>query len=160
MSIERAYRGACSAIAQALIRAQFITAETDLHVDDAAAEGLTGDEEEARTFAAILQETTRPERQLMGGSRKRYVVIRPFQLELAVVGPDAKPRRESLDRARLLIAGLPDADPQLQGACERFFIGTQDQLGEEPGDLPPDGLKTVFPFTIRVRSGDPLGQTD
>lgn len=159
--IEIAYVAAQNAIAAALVDAGFLVAPKDLHVDDPGAEGaLEGDETFTQTWAAILQLATRPHRQLLGlAPTRRYIVERHFQLELASVAPDGPARKASLDAARAVIATLADADPTLQGAAERFFLGTSDNPGEEPGDLPPNGLKTIFPFTLRVRANDPLGQT-
>lgn len=92
----------------------------------------------------------------MGGPTPRYVVVQEFRLELAAFGGeehDWSARLASgLMAAASIVAG--DADLTLGGKCERVEFA-----GAEPDDMPPDGMAQLITYRLRVRSGDPLGQT-
>ncbi|MNT73171.1 hypothetical protein D3C72_2118450 [compost metagenome] len=82
------------------------------------------------------------------------MIERECRLELALAGPARLLRddvaSDTLDR----LAQLPARMPTLSGTAERLTLGEQTD-----DELPPNGISLFLTFTIRVRSGDPLGRT-
>jgi hypothetical protein len=154
-----AYATLAAALGQALTQAGFIADPDALSLDDPAADGLDGDALEVATSASLLTLHTRPTRFPMGAEKRRFVVERYAHLELVSVGPDKPAREALLNRAVAAVAALPQRAPTLEGACERLFLGAPDLAEQSDDDFGANGRQTLIAFTIRVRSGDPLGQT-
>lgn len=152
--IDTAYQAQAGGLATALLGAGFLASTDQLQVDPSSPNAMDGDEASFATAAALVKLTTTSPRAIMGGPTRRYVVERTSRLELGVVGPDAAARAEVLGAALAACAALPEDDPTLGGLVERFFVGDQ-----EDDDLPPNGAKVFLTFTLRLRSGDPLGLT-
>lgn len=155
--IEIAYAALAEALADALVTAGFLTAPGLMQVDPEARWEPEGEESEVQTAAALFRLKTAPVRQLMGGSSPRWVVERDARLELSATGP--VPAGDPTHAARVLAvlalaAALPATDPTLGQTCERLELTIN-----EDADLATIGLATGITFTLRVRSGDPLGLT-
>ena len=152
--IEPAYSALASAIADDLVLAAFLPAATDLMIDPEAPFSPTGDERELVRAAALVKVRTGAVRTLLGGSAPRYVVERECRLELALAGPARLLRDDVADATLGLLAQLPARVPTLGGVAERLTLGEQTD-----DELPPNGVSLFLTFTIRIRSGDPLGRT-
>lgn len=152
--IEPAYSALAAAIADDLVAAQFLLATTDLKIDPAAPFSPTGDERVLVRAGALVKVRTVPVRTLLGGESPRYVVERECRLELALAGPARLLKVTVADAALALLAQLPARLPTLGGTAERLVLGEQTD-----DELPPNGVSLFLTFTIRVRSGDPLGRT-
>lgn len=152
--IEPAYLELSDRIAAALVAAEFIPAPADLKVDPPAPFTPTGDERTLIQAASLVKVQTASVRQILGGVTPRHVVERQCRLELAIAGPDRLRRESRVEAALLALAVLPNQFPTLSGTAERLMLG--DQTDDE---LPPNGVSFFLNFTIRVRSGDPLGRT-
>lgn len=152
--IEPAYSALAAAIADDLVASAFLPSASDLMIDPEAPFSPTGDERQLVRAAALVKVRTGPVRTLLGGPSPRYVIERECRLELALAGP-ARLLRDDVAGATLgLLAQLPARVPTLGGAAERLTLG--DQTDDE---LPPNGISLFLTFTIRIRSGDPLGRT-
>lgn len=152
--IEPAYEELARLIAGALCAAQFIDKASDLKIDPEAPFTPSGDERDLVRAAALMKARTGSVRQLLGGQAPRHVVERQCQLEMAIAGPSRVLKAARVSEALVLLAGLPNAHPTLGGRAERLILGEQTD-----DDLPPNGVTFTLTFTIRVRSGDPLGRT-
>lgn len=156
MTIETAYAAFTAAIGAALAHDDvgFIASAGALNVDPEAPVELAGDVEDIETAATVEKAETRPVRQILGRPEQRWVVERLCRVELQAAGPARAARLEVDARAVTTLAVLPNASPTLGGACERWMlVGVEDEI------LPPNGVAKILNFTIRVRSGDPLGMT-
>ena len=152
--IEPAYAQLASRIAEALVGAEFLTAAADLKVDPPAPFTPMGDERDLVRAAALVKVQTGSVRQLLGGPGPRQEVERQCRLELAIAGPDRVRRAARVDDALAALAVLPVLHPTLSGTAERLMLGEQTD-----DELPPNGVSFFLTFTLRVRSGDPLGRT-
>lgn len=154
MSIETAYT-ALGALLQTTLRAtNFLGAEGLLELDPESPFEPSGEETDIIRAAALVKVRTYNPRQTVGrpAGARRYVVERECRLELALAGPNRE-QRKIIDLDTLsALALLPELDPTLGGAVERFLLGEQTD-----DELPPNGVATFLTFTLRVRSGDPLG---
>lgn len=156
MTVETAYAAFVAAVAAALADPDvgFITAADQLHVDPEAPIELAGDVESVETAASVEKVETRPVRQILGRPEQRWLVERSCRVELQAVGPARADRLQVDARAVAALALLPSSMPTLSGACERLIlVGCEDEI------LPPNGVAKIFAFTLRVRSGDPLGMS-
>lgn len=154
MTIETAYAALVEAVGAALAHEDigFLASAALLQVDPEAPVELAGDVEDIETAASVEKVETRPVRQILGRPERRYVVERTCRVELQAVGP-ARATRLEIDAAAVsALAVLPDQSPTLGGTCERWQL-----TGVEDDPLPPNGVAKVLTFTLRVRSGDPLG---
>jgi hypothetical protein len=152
--IEPAYSALAAAIAADLVAAQFLPAATDLMIDPEAPFSPSGDERVLVRAAALVKVRTGVVRTLLGGAGPRYVIERECRLELALAGPARLLRDDVADATLGLLALLSARLPTLGGAAERLTLGEQTD-----DELPPNGISLFLTFTIRVRSGDPLGRT-
>ena len=153
--IEPAYEALAERLAQALTSAGFLPDVAQLKVDPEAPFAPSGDELSIITAAALVKVRTGSVRQLLGRPEgPRYVVERQCRLELAIAGPNRGLRLQVAPEALAAVAVVPGLDPTLGGVCERLVLG--EQTDEE---LPPNGISVFLTFTLRVRSGDPLGMT-
>ena len=152
--IEPAYSALADAIAADLVAAEFLPTVGVMEVDPSSPFTPTGDERELVRAAALVKVGTGVVRPLLGRSAPRYVVERQCRLELALAGPARLLRDEIADKALARLAQLPARLPTLDGAAERLVLGEQTD-----DELPPNGISLFLTFTIRVRSGDPLGRT-
>lgn len=152
--IEPAYAALAAAIASDLVAAAFLPAAGVMEVDPSAPFTPSGDERELVRAAALVKVRTGVVRTLLGGAGPRYVIERECRLELALAGPARLLRDTVADQALARLAQLPAHLPTLGGTAERLVLG--DQTDDE---LPPNGVSLFLTFTIRVRSGDPLGRT-
>ena len=152
--IEPAYLRAAELFEQALISAGFITEAGALKIDPTAAFEPSGDERVLITAASLVKVQTQSVRQIIGLPAPRHIVERQCRLELGIAGP-RRDMRIAIDSDMLdALALLPNAHPTLDGLAERFTL--DDQTDD---DMPPNGVSVTLSFTIRVRSGDPLGRT-
>jgi hypothetical protein len=159
--IDRAYAALADRLGAALFAAGFLAEGQGLAVDPV--EAVEPDPEpEAETedvanhaSASLVKLETRPVRTILGGPTARYVVERSCQLELAAASHDTAWKDQVLQRALGRVAGIPVADPTLGGTAERVEIS-----GAESDGLAVNGESAVIAFTVRVRSGDPLGLSD
>lgn len=156
MTIETAYAAFTAAIGAALAHPDvgFIADASALQVDPEAPIELVGDVEDVETAASVETAETRPVRQILGRPEQRWVVERLCRVELQAAGPSRAARLEIDARAVAALAVLPNQSPTLAGACERWML-----VGVEDETLPPNGVAKILNFTIRVRSGDPLGSS-
>ena len=152
--IEPAYLELGDRIAAALVAAEFLPTGADLKIDPPAPFTPTGDERTLIQAASLVKVQTASVRQILGGVAPRHVVERQCRLELAIAGPDRLRRESRVEAALLALAVLPNLFPTLSGKAERLMLG--DQTDDE---LAPNGVSFFLNFTIRVRSGDPLGRT-
>lgn len=152
--IEPAYSELASCIADALVASNFLPAAAELKVDPPAPFTPNGDERTLIQAASLVKVQTGSVRQLLGGPAARHVVERQCRLELAIAGPDRLRRENRVEDALLALATLPVRFPTLSGKAERLILGEQTD-----DELPPNGVSFFLNFTIRVRSGDPLGRT-
>lgn len=152
--IEPAYVRLGQLLAQALVATDFIAATTALKIDPTAPFAPTGNERQLVRAAALVVVKTEPVRTLLGRPQPRYVVERGARLELALAGPAKDLRKQISDDTLNALAVLPGLNPTLDGMAERFLLGAQTD-----DELPPNGISIFIDFTIRVRSGDPLGRT-
>lgn len=152
--IEAAYRELARVIAAALVGCSFVRTDPDLRVDPPSSFEPQGYEEHLVTNAALLKLSTQPVRQMLGRPVPRYAVERQVRLELAAAGPEKAVWEQALADAVTACAPIAALNPTLNGLCERLEVST-----EETDDLPPDGQKAFLLFTLRLRSGDPLGRT-
>lgn len=155
--IDAAYHAFAQGLARRLVSAGFINDPLGLQVDpesDIAPEDDGGEGSEVETAAGVFKGDTQPVRTLMGGPRRRYVVERSPRLELAAWGVNTDRWKAAMAAATAGIAAMIDDDPTLGGAAERLEL-----TGLESDPFPPNGEQAVFTFTLRVRSGDPLGGT-
>lgn len=152
--IEPAYSALADAIAADLVAAGFLPTVNVMEVDPSAPFTPAGDERELVRAAALVKVSTGVVRTLLGRAAPRYVVERQCRLELALAGPARLLRDEIADAAVGRLAQLPVRLPTLGGSAERLILGEQTD-----DELPPNGVSLFLTFTIRVRSGDPLGRT-
>lgn len=152
--IDAAYTALADRLAAALVACEFISQVSELKVDPSAVFEPDGDEETLITVASLSQLQTAPVRTMIGGSSPRYVVERQCRLELAMAGPERLMSEPLIKAALAAVAIIPAAAPTLGGAAERITLGQR-----EDEDLPPNGTALSLTFTLRVRSGDPLGCT-
>ena len=152
--IEPAYDALAGAIAADLVAAAFLPTAGVMEVDPSSPFTPAGDERELVRAAALVKVGTGVVRTLLGGERPRYVVERQCRLELALAGPARLLRDAIADEALGRLAQLPARLPTLGGTAERLVLGEQ-----ADDELPPNGVSLFLNFTIRVRSGDPLGRT-
>lgn len=152
--IEPAYNALAAAIAADLVAADFLPTAGVMEVDPSAPFTPAGYERELVRAAALVKVGTGVVRTLLGGERPRYVVERQCRLELALAGPARLLRDAVADEALGRLAQLPARLPTLGGTAERLVLGEQTD-----DELPPNGVSLFLTFTIRVRSGDPLGRT-
>lgn len=152
--IEPAYNALAAAIAADLVAADFLPTAGVMEVDPSSPFTPAGDERELVRAAALVKVGTGVVRTLLGGERPRYVVERQCRLELALAGPARLLRDAVADEALGRLAQLPARLPTLGGTAERLVLGEQTD-----DELPPNGVSLFLNFTIRVRSGDPLGRT-
>lgn len=154
--IETAFAGLKTALADALVADGFLAAPADLKVDEPApseaqAVGVL------KTWAALTRGEVTTARTLIGTVPPRYVVELTCELTLVAHGRTASgtPTVESLlSDALAAVAPIAAVNPTLTGACERV------ELVEMTSEaLPPSGRYDRLMFTLRVRSGDPLGRT-
>lgn len=154
MTIETAYTAFTDAVAAALVAVDFLSAPTDLNIDPEDLVEPTGDELQILSAATVEKGETGPVRQILGRPEQRWVVERTCRVELMQYGP-ASDQRRTIDAAAVAaMAQLSVNAPNLSGACERLTLTESD---ETPVD--PNGVARSFTFTLRVRSGDPLGVT-
>jgi hypothetical protein len=154
MTIDSAYAAFNMAVAGALVDVGYIAAPGDLRVDPESLVEPTGDEEEFVTVATVEQVQTGPVRQLLGRAVPRWIVERQCRVELAAYGPARAERLDVDAGAVAALAQLPVTLPTLLGACERLAL-----VSVESEPLAPNGVTKTFLFTLRVRSGDPLGMS-
>lgn len=156
-AMDDAYRALGDTIAEALVAAGFLSAIEKLEIDPEGDWEPDGEDTEVQTGASLIRLQTRPVRQIFGGGRTHYVVERDVSLSVGAAGtvPAGDPTHEQRVGELLpLLAAIPADDPTLGGACERVeMTAADDDL------LPSDGIRKTLTFTIRVRSGDPLGMT-
>lgn len=156
MRIALAYRALAQAFADRLVAVAFLADADKLAVDPASPVETSGEPDEVLTAAELVELETAPApRRRIGGATHRWIVERQVQLALACASPDAAWRESTFDAALTTCAALPAEDPTLGGRCERLEL-----LASDPDDFPPNGVKTLLTFVLRVRSGDPLGLTD
>ncbi len=151
--IDLAYGELQRLIGVALVGCQFIKDQAGLQVDPPNSFEPQGYDEFLVTSAAILKLSASPTAQMLGAT-PRYVVERTHRLELGAAGPQQADWQAALDNAVTACAPIAAVNPTLGGLCERLFLTV-----DETDDLPPDGQKAILTFTIRLRSGDPLGRT-
>lgn len=152
--IEPAYSRLAEVLAQALFVANFLSDPAELKIDPPGAFEPSGDERVLITAASLVKVQTQSVRQMLGRPLPRYVVERQCRLELALAGPSRGLRLAINEDLLAAIATLPGSHPTLDGLAERFVLNDQTD-----DDLPPNGVTVSINFTIRVRSGDPLGRT-
>lgn len=152
--IEPAYLRAAELFENALINAGFIIEAGGLKIDPPAAFEPSGDERVLITAASFVKVQTGPVRRILGRPEPRYVIERQCRLELAIAGPNRGMRLAINEDMLATLAVLPDQYPTLDGMAERFNL-----VDQTDDDLPPNGITVSLNFTIRVRSGDPLGRT-
>lgn len=152
--IEPAYRRLVELVEAALIRAEFLTEPDGLKVDPPAPLEPSGDERQVMTYASLVKVQTQVVRQILGRPAPRYVIERHCRLELAIYGPNQDQRLFISDDMLATLALLPNEHPTLDGFAERLIL-----VDQTDDDLPPNGVTVTLTFTIRVRSGDPLGRT-
>jgi hypothetical protein len=154
MTIETAYAALAVAVAAALAHDDvgFIGTPARLQVDPEAPIEAGGDPDAFETAASIETLQTGPVRQILGRPEPRWVVERLCRVELQAVGPERAERLSAIAAAAAALAVLPNSLPTLSGACERLILtGVEDSVFE------PNGVGKILAFTLRVRSGDPLG---
>lgn len=154
MSIETAYAALGALLEETLRTSGFLDEAASLEIDPESPFEPSGDETEVIRAAALVKVRTWCPRQTIGrpAGARRYVVERECRLELALAGPDRE-QRKIIDHDTLsALALLPELDPTLDGAAERFLLGEQTD-----DELPPNGVASFLTFTLRVRSGDVLG---
>lgn len=155
MTIETAYAAFAEAVGDALVEAGYLSAAADLQIDPEALVEPTGEETSVQRSATLEKIQTGPVRQILGRPERRWVVERSCRVELMAAGP-ARVTRLEIDAAAVsALATLANDLPTLSGACERLTL-----TGVEDEPVPPNGVSKIFTFTLRVRSGDPLGTTD
>lgn len=154
MTIETAYAALTAALGQALTTAGFISAAEALRVDPEDLIEPTGDELDVQTSAMVERGETRPVRQILGRPQPRWVVEMDCRLELMIWGPSGADRLEISIDAIAAVSTLPAVAPTLSNACERLLL-----TGLDAAPIEPNGVSKTFTFTLRVRSGDPLGAT-
>jgi hypothetical protein len=154
MTIDDAYAAFADALAAALVESGYLADATELQVDPESLIEPTGDETDIVRTAALEKIQTGPVRQILGLPSQRYVVERQCRVELMASGPAREDRLEVDAAAVAAVAVLPNTLPTLGGACERLLL-----TGVEDEPVAPNGVAKIFTFTIRVRSGDPLGMT-
>ena len=152
--IEPAYAALGRRIADVLANTTFLRSGEDLEIDPSAPITPTGDEEDLQQAAALVTVRTDPVRQLLGRPDKRWVVERECRLELALYGPNTGLRMAVKPQVLGALASIPNDDPTLDGLVERLVL-----TGQTDDDLPPNGVSYFLTFVLRLRSGDPLGQT-
>lgn len=155
--IETAYAALVEAVGEALVEAGFLSTTEALREDPEGVWEPDGEEGGQVSAAAVFKLRTAPVRPLMGGGVRRWVVDRQVRVELASAGPtpDAGDANEvRLTAALAALAVLPSDDPTLGQTCERCEL-----IEADDDDLPPNGARKTVSFAIRVRAGDPLGQT-
>ena len=152
--IEPAYERLAELVEEVLIGAGFVTEPGGLKVDPTAAFEPQGDEHQIVTAASLVKVQTQSVRQILGRAAPRHVVERQCRIELAMVGPNKGLRLMINDEMLMALALLPNEHPTLDGLAERLIL-----LDQTDDDLPPNGVSVTLTFTIRVRSGDPLGRT-
>lgn len=156
MTIETAYAAFAAAAGTALAHADvgFLASADLLKVDPEAPIETGGDPDTFETAASADIIQTGPVRQILGRPEPRWVVERQCRVELQAAGPDRAERLAALAAAASALAVLPNTAPTLSGACERLTLtGVEDEVFE------PNGVGKILSFTLRVRSGDPLGTT-
>lgn len=152
--IEPAYERLAELVEEVLIGAGFVIEPGGLKVDPTAAFEPQGDERQIVTAASLVKVQTQSVRQILGRAAPRHVVERQCRIELAMVGPNKGLRLTINDKMLMALALLPNEHPTLDGLAERLIL-----LDQTDDDLPPNGVSVTLTFTIRVRSGDPLGRT-
>lgn len=152
MTLAVAYAAFTAALAEALVAAQFLPEAAALRVDPQDLVEPTGDELEVQTSAMVENGQTRPVRQILGRPTQRWVVEGDCRVELMAWGPSGETRLEISAAAVAAVAALPATLPTLAGACERLLL-----TGLDEAPIEPNGVSKAFTFTLRVRSGDPLG---
>lgn len=154
MTIETAYSAFTDAVAAALVAAGYLTDPAHLAIDPEDLVEPTGAETEVMRAATVEKGETGPVRRILGRAAPRWVVERRCRVELLAYGP-AQAERLAVDAAAVsALAGLETAAPTLSGQCERLTL-----VGVEDTPVAPNGVAMAFAFTLRVRSGDPLGTT-
>lgn len=156
MSIETAYTALRDLLQETLQSTGFLGSGQDLELDPESPFAPSGDETDIISAAALVKVKTGPVRQLLGraADQPRYVVERECRLELAIAGP-SRANRLAIDAETLTtLALLPAQHPTLGELVERFNLTEQTD-----DELPPNGVATFVTFTLRIRSGDPLGRT-
>lgn len=154
MKIETAYAAFTAEIAAALAHEDvaFIATAAALQVDPEAPIELGGDPDIFETAASVDKGDTGPVRQILGRPEQRWIVGRDCRVELQASGPNRSERLAAIAAAASALAVLPNGDPTLGGTCERLLL-----TGVEDETLEPNGVAKILTFTLRVRSGDPLG---
>lgn len=152
MTIETAYAAFTQTVATALFDAGFLSDAAALRIDPEAPIEPAGDSYEYETAASVEKVQTGPVRQILGRAEPRWVVERQCRVELLTAGP-ARDNRLEIDATVVgVLATLPNRLPTLSGTCERLVL-----TGVEDSPVEPNGVAKILMFTIRVRSGDPLG---
>ncbi len=152
--IEPAYLRLAELIEQVLINAGLITEAGGLKIDPPGSFEPSGDERVLVTAASFVKVQTAPIRRTLGRAEPRYIIERHCRLELAMAGPNKGMRLAINDDMLASLSLLPDQYPTLDGLSERLNL-----IDQTDDDLPPNGITVTLNFTIRVRSGDPLGRT-
>lgn len=155
--VDTAYEALRAALETALLAAGFIADGEALKDEPEGPWEPEGDVDGVQVGAALFPLEVVPVRQLMGGTVRRWVVELPCRGEFAIFGNVADGEDSHRVRMRSALdemAVLPSTDPTLTQTVERLEIG-----GATYEDLPPSGLKMLVEFTLRLRSGDPLGRT-
>ena len=155
MTIETAYSAFAEAVATALVTAGYLSQPAGLQIDPESLVEPTGEETSVQRSATLEKIQTGPVRQILGRPERRWVVERSCRVEMMACGPARAPRLEVDAAAVAALATLANVAPTLSGACERLTL-----TGVEDEPVPPNGVSKIFTFTLRVRSGDPLGTTD
>lgn len=160
--IELAYEALGAKLAAALVAAEFLLATTDFVLNPTSpfeptepdAEDDGEGEPTVQVTASLVKLKTGPVRQILGRPTQRFVVERLCLLELSVFGGDAARQAALYDAAITAAAGVPVAFSTLEGLCEMLLIAEA-----EDDAIAPSGDVTSITFSIRLRSGDPLGRT-
>lgn len=152
--IEDAYAALCTVIATALLGAEFVADAGAVAIDPAEVLEPGEGSNLLETSAAIVQGDTKPIRTFIGGPAPRYAVEREVMVELAATGPDKTVRDAAMIAAVTALCSVPGSSSVAGGGAEDCEITDQ-----QAGDLPPNGLKRIVTFALRVRAGDPLGLT-
>lgn len=154
MTIETAYDALAALIEASLTATEFLPLGERLQIDPESPFEPSGDETDVVRSAALVKVRTYVARQTLGrpAGQRRFVVERECRLELGIAGPNRDRRLTIKADTLAALAQLPETQPTLGGACERVVLAERTD-----DELPPNGVATFLTFTLRVRSGDPLG---
>ena len=152
MSIATAYAALGSALADALVSVGALSDAALFAIDPPVDLEPDGEADSLAVAAGLINLGTGGQQRMLGGAQRRYQVDRQCALELALSSPDLVERATVLEQALAACAALPETDPTLGGLAERFEV-----LEREDEPWPPNGVRVVLTFLLRVRSGDALG---